>query len=163
MGNFFMKKDQTGGRRMKIWQRPRLFTYFFAPFPYFCLFIFRCLLSKYKNEYEIRNTWLPMIRTGKCVTEDMFCKQKSRELKTAEAAASTALDEYKEGRRKMDVLNQKLPKSGNFLEIVEKHGDDIKKWEKLKTKTDQLKRKFEFIQKHAHSLSKTVKECKSKN
>ena len=76
-----------------------------------------------------------MIRTGKCVTEDMFCKQKSRELKTAEAAASTALDEYKEGRRKMDVLNQKLPKSGNFLEIVEKHGDDIKKWEKLKTKT----------------------------
>ena len=161
MGNFFMGKDQTVGRSMKIWQMPRLFSYFFAPFPYFCLFIFRCTMYglRYEKGYERG----PITTTGKCVREDMFCKHKSLELKTAWAAAWNAWDEYKEW--KTDVLRQKAPESGNILEIMEKHGDDLDKWKKAekKKKLKLFKDNFKIMLNHAHSLSKTVKECKSKN
>ena len=84
---------------MEIWQRPRLFTYFVVPFPYFCLFIFRCLLKKYNkyDEYDgFDEQGAPIIRKGKCVKKAEYCQYKRLELRNTRLRTQSALEEYED-------------------------------------------------------------------
>ena len=92
---------------MKIWQRPDFLLIFFVPFPYFCLFIFRCLFKKYNkyDEYDgFDEQGAPIIRKGKCVKKAKFCQYKRLELINTLKSAQSAMDEYEDGIRKTKRL-----------------------------------------------------------
>ena len=177
MGNFFMKKDQTGGRRMKIWQRPRLFTYFFAPFPYFCLFIFRCLYDtmKYRKYYEYDAPPHTGLDTGKCVEKAKFCQYQRLELRYVRLSAQSAMDEYDDWiwrANRLKLRADRFEKNHPIIDLkkifqssnLPQDHDAYDKWQKAIKKIVQLKEKHKNIRLHAHSLKKEhVKECKSKN
>ena len=84
---------------MEIWQRPRLFTYFVVPFPYFCLFIFRCLFPQYDkyDEYDGHDEQgAPIIQKGKCVKKAEYCQYKRLELRNTRLRTQSALEEYQD-------------------------------------------------------------------
>ena len=90
---------------MKIWQRPDFLLIFFVPFPYFCLFIFRCLFPQYDkyDEYDGHDEQgAPIIRKGKCVKKAEFCQYNRLELINILLTAQRALNEYEDwiGRTK---------------------------------------------------------------
>ena len=175
-----MGKDQTVGRSMKIWQMPRLFSYFFAPFPYFCLFIFRCLYDYVKNiKYdEYWRPWDPIgVVTGKCVEKAKFCLYKRLELRYTRLRAQSAMDEYEDWiwrakRLKLRAgIHSPTLKPGWTEEDLKtaifmvKNQDAYDLWEKAKMKIVQLKWEHKSIRRRAHSLKKAIEtgECKSKN
>ena len=58
-GSFFYGKDQTGGRRMKIWQRPILFTYLFCTLS-ILLSIYLQVSVRLCKKYKVRRILAPM-------------------------------------------------------------------------------------------------------